>query len=183
LRQDLSFLVFVRPSHSTTPGINHREFGRLTLQHWHFPEPIIEAQKNFGPQALTEESSELCRLLEIARICTQLFLGAEENFAVLKEIARMLKMDLDRLSEILSEVFFKVEEMARELRLQINSNQDLLEVMEKANRSRPCSFPWILRPFRNLFTSYWTWQPGWLKKRTNRSACPWKSVLTRRRSG
>jgi HD-like signal output (HDOD) protein len=116
-------------------GINHRELGRLTLRHWHFPESIIEAQKTFGPQAFKEGSSDLGRLLEISRVCTQLFLGAEEDFALLKEIARLLKIDLDRLSEILSEVFFKVEEMARELRLQVNSNKDLLEVMEKANRA------------------------------------------------
>ena len=44
-------------------------------------------------------------------------------------------MDLDRISEILSEAFFRVEEFARELRLQINPNQDMLEVMEKANRA------------------------------------------------
>jgi len=44
-------------------------------------------------------------------------------------------MDLERLSEILTEVFFKVEEMARELRLQVNSNNDIMEVMEKANQT------------------------------------------------
>jgi HD-like signal output (HDOD) protein len=116
-------------------GINHRELGRLTLHHWHFPEQIIEAQRTHGPEAFKEEQSDLCRILEIAQICTQLFLGPGDDFAFLKEIAQMLKMDLDRLSEILSEVFFKVEEIARELRLQINSNHDMLEVMEKANNA------------------------------------------------
>ncbi len=116
-------------------GINHRELGRLTLQHWHFPDQIIEAQKIFGTAALEEGTSDLSLFLEVARICTQLFFGTRDDFAYLKEIARMLKKDLDRVSEILSEVFFKVEEIARELRLQINSSKDLLEVMEKANRA------------------------------------------------
>lgn len=116
-------------------GLTHRELGRLTLQHWHFPEPIVEAQNIFGPEALKSSVSDLCRLMEIARICTQLFLGPEEDFALLKEIAGLLNMDLDHLSEILTEVFFKVEEMAREMRLQISSDKDLLEVMGKANRA------------------------------------------------
>ena len=116
-------------------GINHRELGRLTLQHWHFPEQLVEVQKTFGSEALKEGASDLCRLLEMARICTQLFFGSRDDFAFLREIAKMLKMDLDRVSEILSEVFFRVEEIARELRLQINSNKDILEVMEKANRA------------------------------------------------
>jgi K+-sensing histidine kinase KdpD len=116
-------------------GINHRELGRLTLEHWHFPEAIVEAQKLFGSQALTEGKSDLCRILEIARICTHLCLGTEDNFSLLKEISLLLRMELDHLNEILTEVFFKVEEFARELRLQINSNLDLIEVMEKANRA------------------------------------------------
>jgi HD-like signal output (HDOD) protein/nitrogen-specific signal transduction histidine kinase len=116
-------------------GINHREVGRLTLERWHFPEPIVAAQKIYGAKALADGGPDLCRILEIARICTHLFLGSDDNFALLKEIAGQLKMDLDRLSEILTEVFSKVEEFARELRLQINSNLDLIEVMEKANRA------------------------------------------------
>lgn len=116
-------------------GIDHRELGRLTLQHWHFPDQIVQAQKIFGTEALKEGTSELCLLLEVARICTQLFFGSRDDFAFLKEIARILNKDLDRVSETLSEVFFKVEEIARELRLKINSNKDLLEVMEKANQA------------------------------------------------
>jgi HD-like signal output (HDOD) protein len=116
-------------------GINHRELGRLTLEHWHFPEQFIEIQKTYGPKALQEGASELCKISEIARICAQLFFGSREDFVLLKEIAGQLKMDFDRISEILSEAFFRVEEFARELRLQINPNQDILEIMEKANRA------------------------------------------------
>ncbi len=116
-------------------GINHRELGRLTLEHWHFPEQFIEIQKSHGPEALKAGSSDLCKISEIARVCTQLFFGSGEDFALLKEISGFLKMDLDRVSETLSEAFFRVEEFARELRLQINPNQDMMEVMEKANRS------------------------------------------------
>jgi HD-like signal output (HDOD) protein len=87
-------------------GINHRELGRLTLEHWHFPEPFIEIQKTYGPKALQEEASDLCKISEIARICAQLFFGSREDFVLLKEISGQLKMDFDRISEILSEAFF-----------------------------------------------------------------------------
>jgi HD-like signal output (HDOD) protein/nitrogen-specific signal transduction histidine kinase len=116
-------------------GINHRELGRLTLQHWHFPEQIIKIQKIYGDEALQEGQPELGRILEMARICTQLFLGPRDDFVILQEIARLLGMEADRINEILSEVFFKVEDLARDLRLQINSNDDILDVMEKANRA------------------------------------------------
>jgi HD-like signal output (HDOD) protein len=116
-------------------GINHRELGRQTLEHWHFPEQFLEVQRIYGPEALQEGTSELCKISEIARVCTQLFFGFSDDFALLKEISGLLKMDLDRISEILSEAFFRVEEFARELRLQINPNLDMLEVMGKANRS------------------------------------------------
>jgi HD-like signal output (HDOD) protein/nitrogen-specific signal transduction histidine kinase len=116
-------------------GINHRELGRLTLHLWHFPEQIIDIQKIYGPEALKEGQTDLCRILEMARICTQLFLGSRDDFIILQEIARLLKINVDRISEILSEVFFKVEDLARELRLQVNSNNDIVDVMEKANRA------------------------------------------------
>jgi signal transduction histidine kinase len=116
-------------------GINHRELGCLTLEHWHFPEQFFETQKTYGPQALQEEVPDLCKIMEIARICAQLFFGSRDDFVLLKEFSGRLNMEFDRISEILSEAFFQVEEFARELRLQINPNQDMLEVMEKANRA------------------------------------------------
>ena len=116
-------------------GINHRELGRLTLKQWHFPEQFLEGQKFYGPRAMKEDSPELYKITEIARVCTQLFLGSRDDFAFLKKISELLNMDIERLSEILTEVFFKVEDMARELRLQVNPNNDILEVMEKANQT------------------------------------------------
>ncbi|MBI4765273.1 MAG: HDOD domain-containing protein [Deltaproteobacteria bacterium] len=116
-------------------GINHRELGCLTLEHWHFPEQFIETQKTYGPQVLQEEVPDLCKIMEIARICARLFFGSRDDFVLLKDFSGRLNMEFDRISEILSEAFFQVEEFARELRLQINPNQDMLEVMEKANRA------------------------------------------------
>ncbi|MEW6186969.1 MAG: HDOD domain-containing protein [Thermodesulfobacteriota bacterium] len=116
-------------------GVNHRELGALTLRHWNFPDPFIEIQNNFGLTALLEQSADFPKIVEIARVCTQLFFGGgEEDFTLLKQISGWLKTGMDRVSDILSQAFFRVEEMARELRLQINPEQDRMEVMEKAGR-------------------------------------------------
>jgi signal transduction histidine kinase len=116
-------------------GVNHRELGALTLRHWNFPEPFIEIQNNFGLTALLEQAPDFPKIVEVARVCTQLFFsGEEEDFTLLEQISGLLKIGMDRVSEILSQAFFRVEEMARELRLQINPDQDRMEVMEKAGR-------------------------------------------------
>ncbi len=116
-------------------GISHRELGCLTLERWHFPEQFIEIQKTYGPKALQEGTSDLCKISEIARVCAQFFFGAKDDFVLLKEISGQLNMGSDLISEILSEAFFQVEGFARDLRLKINPDQDMLEVMEKANRA------------------------------------------------
>ena len=116
-------------------GINHREVGRIILQRWHFPDQIIESQKYFGPEALGGERSPLVRILEFARICTQIFFGPQDDFQLLDSLALAQGLSPEILNEILVTTFSQVEEVAGQLRLMINSQDDLLMVMEKANRT------------------------------------------------
>ena len=116
-------------------GINHREVGRIVLQHWHFPDQIIESQKHFGPEALQGDRSPLVRILEFARICTQIFFGPQDDFQLLDSLAPAQGLRPDSINDILVTTFSKVEEVAGQLRLMINSQDDLLLVMEKANRT------------------------------------------------
>ena len=116
-------------------GINHREVGRIILQRWHFPDQIIESQKYFGPEALQGDRSPLVRILEFARICTQIFFGSQDDFQLLDSLAPAQGLSPEILNEILVTTFSQVEEVAGQLRLMINSQDDLLMVMEKANRT------------------------------------------------
>jgi HD-like signal output (HDOD) protein len=116
-------------------GINHREVGRIILQHWHFPDQIIESQKHFGPEALQADRSPLVRILEFARICTQIFFGSQDDFSLLDSLAPAQGLSSEIINEILVTTFSQVEEVAGQLRLMINSQDDLLMVMEKANRT------------------------------------------------
>jgi HD-like signal output (HDOD) protein len=116
-------------------GIDHRETGRLVLHRWHFPEPIIESQKYFGSDALQEGRSPLVQILEFARMATQFFFTTSDDFRPLEIMAPNLGLDLEKVNEILVETFSRVEEVAGQLRLIINTGDDLLRVMEKANRT------------------------------------------------
>jgi len=116
-------------------GIDHREAGRLVLHRWHFPEQIIESQKYYGAEALREGRPRLLKILEIARISAQLFFTSSEDFQTLENTAPYLKLDPEKVTEIVVETFSRVEEVASQLRLLVNTSEDLLRVMEKANRT------------------------------------------------
>jgi two-component system, cell cycle response regulator len=116
-------------------GMNHRQVGRIILARWCFPEPILESQKHYGAEALREESSLLSKLLEFARSATEIFFGTRDDFEFIKEMAPLLGLDLDGVVEILSTAFFRVEEIADQFRLQVDSRHDVQGVMGKAQRS------------------------------------------------
>jgi len=116
-------------------GINHREIGRTIFNRWHFPPQIVETQKHFGPDALVEAQSDLCKIVELARCSAQVLLGKAGNFEIIQEAAQRLELDAARVNEILCSTFTRVEAAAEHLRLKVDSNQDILEVMEKANRA------------------------------------------------
>jgi two-component system, cell cycle response regulator len=116
-------------------GMNHRQIGRIVLARWCFPEQILESQKHFGAGALREESSLLSKLLEYARSATEIFFGTRDDFEFIKEVAPLLGLDLDTVAEILATAFSRVEEIADQFRLQVDSRHDVQEVMGKARRS------------------------------------------------
>jgi HD-like signal output (HDOD) protein len=117
-------------------GINHREVGRLVLQRWRFPGHLVECQRYFGPEALQPEKPLMSNVLELAREATEIFFGQRTELYQLQETAqRLLGLDAESVNGILSETFDSIEEMAEYLRLEINSREDILAVMEKANQA------------------------------------------------
>ena len=117
-------------------GINHRKAGRLVLQRWRFPGHLVESQKYFGPKALQPDKPLLCNILELASEATEVFFGQRTELYQLQETAkRLLRLDSESVDSILAETFDSIEEMAEYLQLEIDSKQDLLRVMEKANQA------------------------------------------------
>ncbi len=117
-------------------GVNHREVGNLILQRWRFSKHLVEAQKYFGPEALEPDKPILCKIVELARRATKIVFGqAEDLYEVQQVVKTLLKLEPGAVNGILSETFDKVEDLAEQLRLEVDSQTDILMVMEKANQT------------------------------------------------
>jgi HD-like signal output (HDOD) protein len=117
-------------------GINHRKAGHLVLQRWRFPGHLVESQKYFGPEALQPDKPLVCNILELAREATEVFFGQSTELYQLQEAAqRLLRLDRESVNGILAGAFDSIEEMAEHLQLEIDSQEDILGVMEKANQA------------------------------------------------
>lgn len=117
-------------------GINHRNVGEEALRFWKFPDSIIRSQKLYGEKALEKDASELARICEQARILGTLLLKKEHEFSSLyQEAYQTLNIDRDILDDILLETFEEVQVIADQLRLDLDGERDLLDLMEKANRA------------------------------------------------
>lgn len=117
-------------------GVNHRELGSLALRRWGFSDHLVEAQRYFGPEAVSPERSMLCKTVDLARRATQIIFGQRTNlYEVQQLVHRLLKLNPADLDGILSEAFDKVEVLAEQLRIKVDSQTDILRVMETANET------------------------------------------------
>jgi HD-like signal output (HDOD) protein len=116
-------------------GYHHRQLGARTLEKWNLPPSFVEIQRVFGSQALKEGVAPFTQVMEIARACTHLFFGrGREDFSLLERFSQLMEISLERLTEILSNAFIRVEDLARDLKIRIDPDQDRMDVMEKAGR-------------------------------------------------
>lgn len=117
-------------------GYHHRQLAARTLKKWNLPPAFIEVQNIFGPSALEDDVAPFTKTLEIARACTHLFFGkGKDDFSLLEQISGLLQISLDRLSEILANALFRVEDLAEDLRIRIDPDQDRIDLMAKAGRA------------------------------------------------
>jgi signal transduction histidine kinase len=117
-------------------GINHREAGGLVLQRWGFPGRLVESQKYFGHEALQPDKPLVCNILELAREATEIFFGQKTELYEFQETAqKLLRLDIEAVNGLLAETFDRINELAEYLQLEIDSQQDILGVMEKANQA------------------------------------------------
>ena len=111
-------------------GTDHRGVGEAALRFWKFPEEIVGCQLGYRE----ETSDPLPRVCEAARVlannlvrhsaCFQsLFTDAKERFG----------LDNDIINDIILAAFNEVQDIAESLRIEMNKEKDLLELMEKAN--------------------------------------------------
>ena len=117
-------------------GVNHREVGTLVFRRWRFPEYLVESQKYFGPEALQPDKPILCKTVELARRLTEIVFGETKDlYGIQQQAENLLKLKSETVNRVLSETFEKVEDMAEQLSIAIDSQTDIVSVMEKANQA------------------------------------------------
>jgi HD-like signal output (HDOD) protein len=115
-------------------GIDHRQVGAAALRYWRFPDHIVACQRLYGQAARLPGNSVLCVLCDLARLFSKVLCKAPGAFgAFYAEAGSTLRLSHEDIHEIVVETFAEVEAIARGLKLEIDKEKDLMEVMEKAN--------------------------------------------------
>ena len=115
-------------------GIDHRQVGEVALRYWRFPEHMVSCQNRYGSRAMAEDAPELAKVCETAKVLAACLLHKSEDFhSLFVEADSIFGMDAHAINDILLNTFSQVEDIARNLRLEMDRDKDLLEVMEKAH--------------------------------------------------
>jgi HD-like signal output (HDOD) protein len=115
-------------------GLNHRRIGEILLNRWRFPDEIVMVQRRFGLEVFEEESQPICMIVELARTATEVFFD-DGDMGVIEEMVSVLGLNREEVSEVLLNSFSRVEETAAQLCIDIGSDQDIPEAMERANQA------------------------------------------------
>jgi len=117
-------------------GIDHRQIGEAALRHWRLPEHVAVCQRFYGAAALVPEAPLLAKVYEFSREFSRVVTDKSARFHTLFNEARLrFGLDQEVILDMVWATFDQVEETARPLRLDLDREKDLLEIMEKANRA------------------------------------------------
>lgn len=114
-------------------GVHHREIGEAALRYWKFPEPIIACQHGY---LVVPETPVLSKICELARRLSNNILRRSTDFQDLFQDARKsFGLDEEAINTVILTSFEEVEGIAANLKIEMDKEKDLLELMEKANRA------------------------------------------------
>lgn len=117
-------------------GIQHRAIGELALRYWKFPEKIVDSQGLYGETAIAENALPLARICELARTVSVDMLQKEADFRQIFTVARQsCGISEETMNDIILMAFEQVEAIASSLKLGLDKERDLIELIEKANQS------------------------------------------------
>jgi HD-like signal output (HDOD) protein len=118
-------------------GLDHREIGAAALKHWNFPENITACQQFYPKSAIMGEG-----LPVIVKLCVlagslsgTLFHGKGEFHHIYSDADKCLGINQEIINEILVRTFEQVEEIGKNLSMDLNREKDLLMIMENANEA------------------------------------------------
>jgi HD-like signal output (HDOD) protein len=113
-------------------GMTHRQVGEAALKYWNFPREIIDCQKYYYVVPETPNISELALVCDMSREFSELICERSMDWQSAFSMAE-LTYHLDR--DILVSVFDEVQEIAESLKVEMTRHQDILELVEKANKA------------------------------------------------
>ncbi|MEM5787347.1 MAG: HDOD domain-containing protein [Syntrophobacteraceae bacterium] len=117
-------------------GFDHRRVGAAALGFWRFPDHIVACQRTYGEAARRPGVQVLSALCDLARLFSKIFLKAPGAFHTFyAEASRILKLSQEDIHEIVIGTFAEVEAIAQSLKLEVDKEKDLMDVMERANRA------------------------------------------------
>lgn len=117
-------------------GIDHRQVGEAAMKHWNFPENIVICQRLYPWDMETKDVPLGIRLCEFARSLSGILFLKDEHFpSIYLKAEKYLGMNRESINQTLINTFQQVENIAEILSLELNGEQDLMALMEKANNS------------------------------------------------
>jgi HD-like signal output (HDOD) protein len=112
-------------------GVNHRQIGAAALRYWKFPDSIVDCQEGFLKLPGCSPLSTIC---ELARIMSMSLLGRSRDFHDLFRDAKdWLGLGENAINAAILSVFQEVDDIAENLKIEMDKEKDLLGLMEKAN--------------------------------------------------
>jgi HD-like signal output (HDOD) protein len=117
-------------------GMTHRQVGEAALKYWNFPREIIDCQKYYYVVPETPNISELALVCDMSREFSELICERSMDWQSAFSMAELTyHLDRDILADILVSVFDEVQEIAESLKVEMTRHQDILELVEKANKA------------------------------------------------
>ena len=116
-------------------GIDHRQVGEAALDYWRFPKNIVQCQLLYGQAALSQDAPLLAKIYELSREFSRLLSLESGDFHTLfNQAQKYMGLSQEVINDILLTTFDQVQDVADNLRVELNKERDLIEIMEKANR-------------------------------------------------
>ncbi len=117
-------------------GVDHRRLGAWALRHWGFPEPIIACQNPVLEDAGTKAQASLPEICVVASEFSSLICSEstrlDESFRMAE---KRMGLDTNVICEMLMRTFDQVQEAAKGFEVEVDKKHDLVELLEKANRT------------------------------------------------
>ena len=117
-------------------GTDHRAVGEVALRYWRFPDSIVACQRPPSNEPEERGEASLLRVCETARTLSSLICEeAVDMHPALAGAEDRLGLSQHIIHEMLVTAFDQVEEIAESLQVEVDKERDVIELLEKANRT------------------------------------------------